>query len=345
MLIFGESLTYENARYVLRDLGQILSEDSSEPAQSIAFDSDGDMDYAIFRGSLVVCGVSGVDIYSPSGTLKLNDNTVFTSPTVVTSEKYCIVYSQSAYNLSVYNTVARVWDMKFDYPIYDVAVSDNGSIAVMTQSIEYKCVVYYYYSDFHPVATYNKNSHPVAVDFNGENLNIVTFGTKNGSFVTKYESYGLLSDTPSVSLDIEDLMPYDVSSTENGNSVIASRNGLAVISSDGSITSRIDYPEPIIGYSLSEEYLTVLSSHEKSKKISVYTQDGEIHSSRDEDDAAKAYSFDGRIFVQKKNSLLIVSADGSESLFELEGGAEKLLYNDGFVYACYLDKIISFKVS
>ena len=347
MLIFGESMTYENARYIMRDLGQILSEDSSEPAPQITFDVDGEMDYTVFRGSIVVCGVSGVDIFSPSGNIKLSDNTSFISPCAVASNKYCIVYSLGAYNLSVYNTVARVYDMKFDYPIYDVAVSDDGYIAVMTQSNEYKCVVYMYNSDFKLVGSYNKTNYPCAVEINDQTntLYIATFGTKSGQYNTKIDSYSLNKEAPDYSVEIQGGLPYDIAPMTDGSIALLSANQLYSISTDGGIRRAVQIDGEIADYHFTDTNITLLINN---KSISLRSFDHECNSlcTYDADGAVDAFYAQSSYMIRDKSTVKVItdSENAEPKLIEVDHGVKKMISNDGYLFVCYPDRINSIRL-
>ena len=339
LFIYGEDFTYQNARYVLRDLGQILSEDSTAPSERLSFDADGEMDFGIYRGNIIIAGESGVRILSVTGKEKLSDSTSFTCPTVLTSDKYCIVYSLGAYNLSVYNTVARVYDMKFDYPIYDVALSDTGHIAVMTQSREYRCVVYLYDSDFKLTATYNKTKYPSSVDLSegGENIYISVFGTNNGDYITQLSSYTAKSAEPVYSLDVTGSLPFEVKAMDAGIAALVMQDRLLFADSVGNIIEDKKISSKISMCYLDREVIAVMTSDKNSQVICCDSQGKEISSSH-HSDVTGIYQFDSKLFLQKKNSLTYTDS-GTDTVLELQSGAVKLLYNDGYVFVCYTDAI------
>ncbi len=340
ILVFGESLTYDNARYVLRDLGQILTEDQSTPVQQITLNVDADMDYGIYRGSVVVGGMSGVDIYSPSGTHKLSDKSSYSSPVVLTSEKYCIVYSLGAYNLSVYNTVARVYDLKFDHPIYDVALSDDGYFAVMTQSKEYKSVVYLYDPDFSLVATYNKSEYPCSVEISDadNSLFISVFGSESGHYVTDIFSYPLRSDTPAFSVNISGVFPYDIVLFADGGSALISDSKTVFISKDGNVASEYSYDSSITSYYNDDDSISFLLS-KSTPSIITLSSVGECVFETLSEDALDIYRFDGKIVVGKNDSIQIFSSDSDKDI-TLPRGMQKILYNDNYLFVCYQERIL-----
>lgn len=343
-VFFGELFTYENARYVLRDISQILEEDSTAQPQSITFDSDGDMDFAFFKSNLVVAGNSSVKIIGRSGKVKLTDKTQFISPTIETSDKYCIVYSLGAYNLSVYNSVTRVHDIRFDYPIFDVALSESGHIAVMTQSREYRCCVYLYDSDFRLLSRINKTDYPSSVAFqkNADEICVTTFGVSEGDYYTRVEVYGYSQTQPRFSYNCNVAIPYDTFTTTQGNTVLMGEKGAIYLDASGILLKEYIFNGNIANYHFELDTLTVLYSDTYQHVLSVEGA-GLTRIAADVSDANYAFNFDGAAYVLKKDGLCGVG-DLSETCFNIASVPHSVLYLDGYAYLCYVDRILPIKI-
>ena len=339
-VFYGELFTYENARYVLRDINQILEEESDAPAGRISFDSDGEMDFSIYRSNLVVAGNSSVKIIGKSGNVKLTDKTQFISPTIETSDKYCIVYSLGAYNLSVYNSVARVADMRFDYPIFDVDVSDRGYIAVMTQSREYRCCVYLYNSDFKLLSTYNKTYYPcsVSISDNSSEVYITTFSAIDGTYNTKLESYGFSSATPRFTYSCDISIPFDAYATDSGNTVLIGEDAIVFLDKDGKKVNDHRPSEDIKSYHFSSGVFTVLLSDNQTTLIN-YDAEGDILYQASVSDASSAYNFDNRNFIVCSDTLIDITSR-PEMSYSFSNVPQTLLYSDGYIYLCNVDSIL-----
>ena len=344
LIFFGEIFTYENARYVLRDLGQILADDSSEPVAKITFDADGEMDYSVYRSNLVVAGASGVDIIGISGKVKLSDNTTFISPVIESSDKYCIVYSLGAYNLSVYNTVARIYDFKFDYPIYDVAVSDKGHIAVMTQSREYKCTVYLYNSDFKLIATYNKTKYPCAVDFSLDHssLYVTTFYSFEGNLRCDLECYPLQSTDVNYTYSIDGELPYEaIPLTDNKVALITERT-LVFLNGEGEAVKAYSFSDRISEFTSDSNYVAVLSAA-KNPEVVLCDKNGENLYRRQFDEIDSICMFEGNLYGLNRNSLFTINKD-SITTHQLSSLPQKILCIGSYLYPCFIDNITSIKI-
>lgn len=344
LIFFGEIFTNENARYVLRDLGQIIADDSSDPVSKITFDADGEMDYSVYRSNLVVAGASGVDIIGVSGKVKLSDGTTYISPVIESSDKYCIVYSLGAYNLSVYNTVARIFDFKFDYPIYDVAVSDKGDIAVMTQSREYKCTVYLYNSDFKLIATYNKTKYPCSVDFSHDNgsLYITTFSSVDGNFHSELECYPLQSSDVIFTYSINGELPYDVISLVDDKVALITERTLVFLNPVGEVIKRYTFGYKISKFTSDERNVAILVAA-KNPSATLYDVNGEVVYSDQFDEIDSIYIFEGILYGLNRNSLFTVNNETS-TVYELSNSPQKLLYLGSYLYPCFIDNITSIKI-
>ena len=344
-VIYGEKLTYENARYVLRDIGQILSEDNSDPASIIHYEADGNMDHAIYGSSIVIAGESTVTMFGVSGKEKLTDHTSFSSPTIKTSDKYCVVYSLGGYNLSVYNTVARVYDMKFDFPIYDVDVSDNGYIAVLTQSVEYRSVVYLYDSDFKLVTTYNKVKYPCSVSLSSDAsyVYISVFGAQTGDILTQLSVYKLSQSTPLYTKDVYGGLPFDSVCFDNDIVSLICENSLTFIGLDGLTVNTHSYSQPIKKFNTINHNITVVTSG-RTSKIYTYNPNGNVISQYESADVIDAFYFDNVLIARTKDGLFdtqtqsIIKNDQSTSPLNI-------LYHNGRIIYCYSNFLQSLAIA
>ena len=346
ILVFGEQFTYENARFVLRDLSQILKDDSSEPKSLYTFDADGSMDFVIYKSSIVICGESGVKILGMSGMEKVSDTKTFTSPVAVPGDKYLAVYSLGGNNLSIYNTVARIYDFKFDYPIYDVSVSDNGYIAVMTQTREYRSTVYLYDPNFSLIATYNKKDYPIKVNLsdNAEYIYISTLNSENGEFYTEVSSYKKGSADPYFKNKINDFLCIDVQLFDDGNLAFISDDKVLFYSQSGEKINAYNNSLKISKLSKSDKTLSIMYSNVDSNLLVVLDSIGNVKNIQSKVTAHQIHNNNRSLFMLDKN--VLTQFTESKTKFEnIDSGAIKLISTDDYVFICYPNKIKSIKIN
>lgn len=343
-LFFGENITYQNARFILRDLGQILTEEDGEPISQFILDPDGDMDFAIYNGNIVVAGESGVKMISPSGKIRLEDSNIYISPKIISSGKYCIVYSPGAYNLSVYNTITRVYDFEFDYPIVDVSVSDNGDIAVMSSSREYRTAVYLYNSDFSLVATYNMKNYPssVALSSNGENIYICVFSSVSGDYLTQITVYKKNQKEAYARYEKRSVLPYQIISSKNGSVSLVSDTEITVFNSELAAEDVIELTEGISKYTVTDNGFSLFTKEREPRVLSFDdNMDPSVLSCTEA--IEKSYCFDNRTFLLTKTSVSCKLSEDSFFEQQIPPGAVCLIYNNNYIFVCYSDKILSFE--
>ena len=64
------------------------------------------------------------------------------SPILLTSDKYILVYNAGGNSFQIYSTVSCLYEDTFDYAISCAALNDNGMFLVATKSREYRSVVH-----------------------------------------------------------------------------------------------------------------------------------------------------------------------------------------------------------
>ncbi len=132
LFAYRTNITYENLRYLLRDVDE--AGNAGRAADSFAYTA-ADTNFLLpFRGDLAVCSSSGVTLYRAAGGRTFEDSLRFEAPVAEASDKYMVVYDIGGTSYALYNSISRVFDGKTDSPIFDCAVADGGSSAVLTRA-------------------------------------------------------------------------------------------------------------------------------------------------------------------------------------------------------------------
>ncbi len=132
LFAYRTNITYENLRYLLRDVDE--AGNAGRAADSFTYTA-ADTNFLLpFRGDLAVCSSSGVTLYRAAGGRTFEDSLRFEAPVAEASDKYMVVYDIGGTSYALYNSISRVFDGKTDSPIFDCAVADGGSSAVLTRA-------------------------------------------------------------------------------------------------------------------------------------------------------------------------------------------------------------------
>ncbi len=179
-------ITYDNLYFLVKDIRASTLTAQSEADQLSYPVSSVEADFTSFRGGLVAVGSEVVTALSGSGRQTLSVNVAYAAPRVRASDRYFLTFGRGEYSFSLYNSFVQVHKQSTEYPIYDAAVADNGSHAILTRSRDYTSEVLLYDGDMEPIANYHLNGYVTGLAFNssGSCLAVVSVESGEGLFET-----------------------------------------------------------------------------------------------------------------------------------------------------------------
>lgn len=222
VVLFREEITMENLRYLFKDL-EIGDNVSIGSNSEITYDADAQVKLSLYKGDLAIAGSTYFYLTDLQGNKRLNEDSMFSNPVVLSSEKYLLIYGLSEYTYSIYNTFSNLHTETFEYPITAAAISDKGMYAIVTRTTEYRSVVYLYDENFERIGAVYKDKYVTDVEFNndGSELLILSLFSQNGNFCTEIVNYVPFSDKPSSSVIVENAMAIEAAyNKNNGYSVV-----------------------------------------------------------------------------------------------------------------------------
>lgn len=172
LLILHNLFTVENLRYLLKDL-DVSSPMAGMESRGFSFDFDTTQRAKLYRGDLALIRRSGVEVYSLSGNQSLSDSIAFSSPELVTSEKYLLAYDIGGHKVNLYNGFSKLWEETYPYSIFCADLSDNGSFTVVTGEKGYHSALYVYNANFEKIfrwASADKVANDVSICKEDPNL-------------------------------------------------------------------------------------------------------------------------------------------------------------------------------
>ena len=180
-------ITYENLYYLAKDIGAATQTAQSQ-ADSISYPiSSAEADFALYRGGVAVSGCEVVTVMSGSGRQTLSENVAYADPCVRASDKFCLTFGRGENSFAVYNAFVRVHFETTEFPVYDAAMGDNGSFAIVTRSRDYTSEVVLYDGNMERLAGYHLNGYVTGIAMNteGDRLGVVSVESKNNVWETK----------------------------------------------------------------------------------------------------------------------------------------------------------------
>jgi hypothetical protein len=168
-------ITYENFYYLFKDFSSAVDAGTSN-YETLSYDSDSRQKFALYRGGLATVNPSTLSIYTATGRKTIRENINYSSPHIVCSDKYVLVYDSSGKSFSVYNSFSRIFSDTLEYPITDACFASNGRFAIVTRDADSKAVVYIYGKNFKKLAKYGYDEYAFDVAISSErNLLMMLF--------------------------------------------------------------------------------------------------------------------------------------------------------------------------
>lgn len=156
-------ITYENLRYLLRDVD--AAGHTALSGDTVYYTADDTNTYLYFRDDLAVGSADGVAFHRALGSRSFVDEVHFKAPILVGSEKYMLAYDAGGYSLYVYNSISRVYSETLDTAILAAAAADNGSFAVLTKNKVGSYEIRIYDKNFQLTATLTRGGDVYTLGF------------------------------------------------------------------------------------------------------------------------------------------------------------------------------------
>lgn len=333
LLLFRESITYENLQYMLRDFNVASS---GAAFSTIHFDSDGVACTEMYRGDILTAGKKNISLYSISGNKTLSQTVSYAAPCVAVSEKYFLAYDSDGKNYSVFNSYSKLFSEEFDYSVTDAAVSDNGNYAVVTSTREYPYAIYVYNKDFKRIGEYYKNKYvmDIIISDDGDDLIILSFYSDGGDYRTEI----LLCDTSGKmeerAVTISGRFPMMAEYNEDGGFTVVTDGGAYVYSNEAELIKTVTVNDEILSRAALGESLSALF-YKKNKNASetsvvLFDNDGNvIYNDCVYGKITDARMFGDKLYVLLDNSVVLIDPENGEHKTAVcsAGGKSILVYS------------------
>ncbi len=141
------SITYDNFFFLIKDLSS-AADSTGTNYETLSYEADPRQRFTLYRGGIASVSPSQISVFTATGRRTLRASSSFSSPFVISSKQYVLVYDTSVKQVALYNSFARIHTESFDYPIYDACMGEDGSFAVATRTAERASAVYVYDDSF-----------------------------------------------------------------------------------------------------------------------------------------------------------------------------------------------------
>lgn len=226
LAFFGEYVTYENLKYLVRDISA-LSVPGSGEFTKIVYNGSDSMTFTLFRGGVTACDGDSYLYYDSGGINLISDDMNYADPVLVPSEKYLLAYDLGGTGYSIYNQLTRIVQREADGRIMTGDIGDDGSCILVTRSRETRYVVDVFNAAFNKTMSIYKENYVLdaAVSPDGTYIIIASAVPDDTDFNCEIEICMTGRGEPLTKLVYEHTMPLDVFSYEDSFLVLCD-NGI-----------------------------------------------------------------------------------------------------------------------
>ena len=331
-------ITYENFFYLLKDFSAAVDTEDSV-YDTLSYDSNTRHFFCLYRGGLAVVNPSNISVFTATGRQTLKSTSKFSSPCVVSSDKYFIIYDTSGTTFSVYNSFSRIYNETLDYPVTNAAFDDNGNMLIITKDTSHKSIVYLYDKNFKRVAMipYSEYAFDVAINGEYDKMAVSYYGIGNGSGRTEIVARTLSNikeEFATISVDGEFLLDSGFIADERF-AIITDRS-IKIYDKYFEEIEAFEYNNALVsGYEISEQGIAV-SYTENSQNIAiVFDKSGNLLYNEVINDNIKDIGiFDDNVFLRTDTGVKRINVKTHKEDFLVSGQGKMLIYSADTVLVC-----------
>ena len=342
-----KEITYDNFYYLLKDFTS-AADVGNNYYETLSYESDSRQKFALYRGGIASVSPSRISIFTATGRRTLNDTSGFSSPFAVSSDKYVLFYDTAGNTFSVYNSFARVYTEKLDYPVKCASLAKDGSFAVVSKADTGFWTVRIYTKNFKLKSTIESKEHVfgVCLDSDSKKLSLTTYDAGNGTGRTCVTVYDLskMSDKKGNKITVEKELIYDGEFPLKAG-FIGKNRSLALVT-DGYLrvfdntfdekTKSDSYSNGnITGYFLDYDGVAVSVMDSATCRVIAYNEFGDTVLDDKVDHIVSDISLcDGFVFLQANSGVVRIEAKNKDEQYLASGSGKMLIYDEKTVLVC-----------
>ena len=333
-------ITYENFFYLLKDFSSAF-EIETTAYETLSYDSDSRHFFALYRGGLTVVNPSNLSVFTATGRRTVKTASSFSSPCVVSSDKYFVVYDTAGTEMAIYNSFSRIYKETFEYPISGASFDDDGNLAIITRDTDHKSLVHVYNDNFKRMFTVpssTKYAFDVAMNSHSDRLAIAYYGVGDGSGRTEIVFYSVATEPPqeidTVTVDGEFLLDCGFVN-ENLFAVVTNRTVRLYDKHFEELDSYGLENGVVSGFCINEYGVGVSYTVNSSNNAIVFDSRGNIKYDEIVNDNVRAISvFEGFVFLRTDAGVVRVDMQTLDEEFLTSGQGKMLIYSADTALVC-----------
>lgn len=332
------SITYDNFYYLIKDFSSAATTEGAN-YETLSYESDSRNKFTLYRGGIAMVSPSKISVFTATGRRTLNTTSSFSSPYMIGSDRYLLIYDTSGKNFSLYNSFARIHTETLDYPIYDACFGEDGSFAVVTRTADSSAAIYVYDKSFKFAGGITNDLYVFDLDMS-KTRNLLSFlsydlGNGIGRTVLSVRNLKTLSETKSLSFEGE--FPLGCTFLENNLIAVVTDRYVRIFDKnfEQKAISRDYSSETIAAYNFSDRGISVVTKNSLQNYVLAFDKSGNLlYNDSVRFHALDVCVYDSFVFLQTEQGVTRISAKTNAQESLPCGQGKMMIYNQNTSIVC-----------
>ena len=339
MLFNYKDITYDNFYYLFKDFSSAVDNDVSD-YEVLSYDSDARQSFSLYRGGLAAVSPSTLSIYTATGRRTIRENINYSSPYAIGSDKYVLVYDASGNSFSIYNSFARVFADKTEYPITDACFAEDGRFAIVTRDYENKAVVYIYSKNFKKTNKYSVDMYlfDISVDSDKNEISMLGYEAGNGTGKTILMTTSIANTDENAvgSYYFDGEFPLGITYLEKGRLALVTDCAVRIFDKSFKEINKVEYfDSKITDMEFSDFGIAISTLKAAKNQVIVFDKSGELlYNKSIKYNVSEIGLYDDYVFVNTLSGVARISIDGKREQFLPSNNGRLLIYDSITAMIC-----------
>ena len=324
---FGDFMTYENVRYLVRDFGAMMASDGGGTGfASVVYNGSDSMKFDTFKNGLAAASGDKYLYFDATGIRMVEEDSGCSEPVLVPAEKYLLLYDLGGTGYSIYNPLTRIIRRTAENPILCGSMSDSGAFLLVTRSRETRYVVEVYNSAFqHTMRIYKENYVlDAALSPDGTNIMIASAVPDNTDFRCEV-AFCRVGQSDASTISYSHTMPLDVCATDNGF-ILLCDTALYFYDFDGTLQTSVSLAGMALSYADMNDHSVAVVGNVNAlgmeSRVLILAPSGEIlldtvlQEMRVTGVEASVNPAEVLVYLETPEGILQIGADGEQKLYD-----------------------------
>ncbi len=334
-------ITYDNFFYLIKDFSGAVDSDGGN-YETLSYESDSRQSFTLYRGGVVTVSPSRLSVFTSTGRRTLNTTVSYSSPYMVSSNRYILVYDTAGTAFSLYNSFAKIYTETLAYPVTAACLAEDGSFAIVTRTADSRGVIIVYDRDFDRSFEIHADYHvfDIALDSERGLLSILSYEAGDGTGRAKlsiWDMNRLETEEKATELSWDGEFPLACGFLEgNTFAVLTTRHVRVLDESFAQQEISEDYfGGNITGYCLTEQGVALAVTESSKNQIFAFDKFGNLlYNESVSFNVSDIDVYDSYLFLRTEDGVSRLNAKRGEIEPLSSGEGTMLIYNERTALVC-----------